>query len=152
MILLIVVLEVWSLRRTLSCHVTPLTCSDPCPCCVSGQDSVPAGGEERSGEPEERPGQKNKNVRIRFKTGKVRTHSHLSSAFIPSPPIIHRPSSIQHVDVFLVIHNCRFLQCWGTESVVSSFSALFTDDVKGQDFHGVRRSFPPNMAADLTVR
>lgn len=41
--------------------------------CVSpGEDSVPAGGEERSGEPEERPGQKNKNVRIRFKTGKVR--------------------------------------------------------------------------------
>lgn len=37
----------------------------------AGQDSVPAGGEERSGEPEERSGQKNQNVRIRFKTGKV---------------------------------------------------------------------------------
>ena len=37
-----------------------------------GEDSVPAGGEERSGEPEERPRQKNKDVRIRPEAGKVR--------------------------------------------------------------------------------
>lgn len=50
--------------------------------CVAGQDSLPSRREERSGEPEERPGEKNQDVRIRFKTGTVRclssdvTHSH----------------------------------------------------------------------------
>lgn len=51
--------------------------------CVSpGEDSVPAGREERSGEPKERPGQKNKNVRIRVKAGKVRTDCNTTSLII----------------------------------------------------------------------
>lgn len=45
-------------------------------CVPSGQNSLSAGGEERSGEPEERPGQKNQNVRIRFKAGTVSSPDH----------------------------------------------------------------------------
>lgn len=51
-----------------------MTSCNTCLCVCAGENSVPARREEGSGEPEERPGQKNQDVRIRIKAGKARTN------------------------------------------------------------------------------
>lgn len=40
-------------------------------CCLLGPDSLPAGGEEGTGEPEERSGQEDQDAGVRPKTGEV---------------------------------------------------------------------------------